>query len=93
MSTALDYKRQVYQNRPKKAYEKAQRVYGKRMQDAPKKVNESTKVTTDFTALLELRKSNAQRKERANSRFMAFLGFSLITFLIVFLLTTIGRLA
>lgn len=93
MSTALDYKHQVYSNKPKRAFLKAQKVYGKRMQNAPRNSINKQEITTDFKELLRLRKANARRKDRSSARFQLFIGLSLSIFLVVFLVMTVGRLA
>jgi len=90
---ALDNKYQVYENQPKKAFEKARKVYGKRMQNAPRNPVDRREITTDFEELLRLRKANSRKKDRASARFQLFIGFSLALFLIVFLVMTIGRFA
>lgn len=83
---ALDNKHQVYENQPKKAFQKAKAIYGKRMQHAPRNPVNSKDITTDFKALLALRNKNSRRKERSNARFQFFTGILLSFFLIVLII-------
>lgn len=54
MTTALDYRKQVQLNKPAKAFRKARKVYGNRMEDAPRKAGKGKEVTTDFKALIAM---------------------------------------
>ncbi len=90
---ALDNKHQVYENIPKKAFQKAQIIYGKRMNDAPRNLHAKHRIVTDFDKLIALRKERSAKKDSASRRFMFWIGFSVIVFVIVFLLMTMERLS
>lgn len=82
--SALDNKHQVYNNQPKSVFEKAQKVYGKRMKNAPV-LNpvDQQKITTNFNELLLIRKLSAQKKANSNRRFMLFIGLAVILVILI----------
>lgn len=82
---ALDNKHQVYENQPKKAFQKAKSIYGKRMQHAPMNPPLKSTITTNFDELLRLRKENAAQNFRISkiTNLTTSLGISL--FIIVLL--------
>lgn len=90
---ALDNKKQVKNNKPAKAFSMARKVYGDRMEEAPKSHVKAKMVTTNFDELLNIRKANASRRDRSNRRFLMFLGMAMALFIVIFILTTIDRLS
>lgn len=89
---AVDNKHQVYENKPKKAFQKAKKIYGKRMEDAPTNPPIKSTITTNFDELLELRKHNASKNYAKLKIVSICTAFGLSFFLIMFLLNTLGRL-
>ena len=90
---ALDNKHQVNNNTPKHAFEKAQKVYGKRMKNAPVlNPSDSKQINTDFDELLSIRKANSDKKEKSNQRFMILFGIALITMIAIILWETFRTL-
>ena len=91
--SALDNKHQVYSNKPKSAFKKAQKVYGKRMKNAPiLNAVDPQLITTDFDQLLAIRKQKAQKKASSNRRFMFFIGLALFILILVVLWETQRKL-
>lgn len=89
---AIDNLHQVFNNKPKKAFEKGRKVYGTWMEDAPVSKNKTRKVETDFDELLEIRKKNAGKHYRRMKWVGLFTALGMILFLLVFLFSTIDRL-
>ena len=90
---ALDNKHQVNNNTPKHAFEKAQKVYGKRMKNAPVlNPSDSKQINTDFDELLSIRKANSDKKEKSNQRFMILFGIVLLTMIAIILWETFRTL-
>lgn len=90
---ALDNKHQVNNNTPKHAFEKAQKIYGKRMKNAPVlNPSDSKQISTDFDELLSIRKSNSDKKEKSNRRFMLFLGLAVILTILIMLIATAEKM-
>jgi regulator of sigma D len=90
---ALDNKHQVNNNTPKHAFEKAQKVYGKRMKNAPVlNPSDSKQINTDFDELLSIRKANSDKKEKSNQRFMILFGIALLTMIAIILWETFRTL-
>ena len=65
MTTALDYRKQVSSNKPAKAFLKARKVYGKRMEDAPGKSRNKHEVKTNFNELIRLQIKQSEKHQRA----------------------------
>lgn len=65
MTTALDYRKQVSSNKPAKAFLKARKVYGDRMEDAPRKPIDKNQVKTDFNELIRLQIKQSEKHQRA----------------------------
>lgn len=87
--SAFGNKSQVDNNAPKSAFEKTQKVYGKRMKDVPiLNTVHPHSVTTNFDELLTIRKQNARKKANSNRRFMLFIGLALIIIIAIVLWET-----
>tara|TARA_R110001592_G_scaffold50686_1_gene156637 strand:+ start:737 stop:1024 length:288 start_codon:yes stop_codon:yes gene_type:complete len=91
--SAFGNKSQVDNNTPKPAFEKAEKVYGKRMKNTPiLNAVDPQLVTTNFDELLNIRKQNAQKKASANRRFMFFIGLAIIIIIAIVLWETLRQL-
>ena len=90
MTTALDYHNQVKRNVPGKAFVKARRIYGNRLEDAPKPKKKS-KTTTDFNEVIAWQIKRSESRKKAYNRFMAFLSIGILAVLFLLIQYVFGN--
>ncbi len=84
----LKHQYQVDHNEPRKAFEKAKKIYGKHVEDAPIKSKLNKPINTDFDELLRIRKKQSLKQYR-NQHFNALIAFLGIIILIMVILSTL----